>query len=80
MEKYHLKFQSIEQINDFLRWGDKIDGRMDISSGALNVDAKSLLGIMNVGLNREMVLSVQGQLTQKEKSGLRGLVEFLQEK
>jgi hypothetical protein len=70
METYNLKFQSVEQLIKFVRWGEKVDGKMDISSGALNVDAKSIIGILNIGLNRDMTLSVYDHLSQKERLSL----------
>jgi phosphotransferase system HPr-like phosphotransfer protein len=66
MEQYNLKFHTVQQICDFVRWGESIDMTMDISTGVLEVDAKSIMGILVIGLNREVVLSVHGQLSQEE--------------
>jgi phosphotransferase system HPr-like phosphotransfer protein len=66
MEQYNLKFQTVQQVCDFVSWGESIDMTMDISTEGLEVDAKSIMGILVIGLNREVVLSVHGQLSQEE--------------
>jgi hypothetical protein len=43
---------------------------MKLSSGTLNIDARSFMGIVIMGLNKELTLSVRGHLTENEKSVL----------
>jgi phosphotransferase system HPr-like phosphotransfer protein len=66
MEQYNLKFQTVQQVCDFVNWVESIDMTMDISTEGLEVDAKSIMGILVIGLNREVVLSVHGQFSQEE--------------
>jgi phosphotransferase system HPr-like phosphotransfer protein len=67
MEKYNLKFHTVQQVCEFVRWGEKVGWTMDLSTGSLDVDAKSIMGILIIGLDKEVVLSVHGQLSQEEK-------------
>jgi phosphotransferase system HPr-like phosphotransfer protein len=71
MEKYNIRFQSMDQIVNFVKWGEHIDKHMDLSAGVLDVDAKSMMGIVYMGLNKDLVLTVQGQLAENEKAVLR---------
>jgi phosphotransferase system HPr-like phosphotransfer protein len=63
----------MEQILDFVNWGERVDKTMDIKKGTLAVDAKSLMGILSIGLNREVTLTVHGRLEDEDK---RFLVEY----
>jgi hypothetical protein len=71
MEQYNIRFQTMDQIVNFVKWGESIDKPMDISSGVLDVDAKSMMGLVYIGLNKDLVLTVQGQLAEHEKADLR---------
>jgi phosphotransferase system HPr-like phosphotransfer protein len=73
MEKYQLTFRSMEQILNFVNWGERVENTMDITKGSLAVDAKSLMGILAIGLDREVTLSVHGRLAEEDK---RFLVEY----
>jgi phosphotransferase system HPr-like phosphotransfer protein len=75
MEKYNIRFQTMDQIVDFVKWGETIEDNMDLSSGVMNIDAKSMMGIIVIGLNRDLVLSVQGELTENEKDFLKDYIK-----
>lgn len=75
MEKYNIRFQTMNQIVDFVKWGEGIEDNMDLSSGMINIDAKSMMGIILIGLNRDLVLSVQGELTENEKDFLKDYIK-----
>jgi phosphotransferase system HPr-like phosphotransfer protein len=75
MEKYNIRFQTMDQIVDFVKWGENIEDNMDLSSGVMNIDAKSMMGIIVIGLNRDLVLSVQGELTENEKDFLKDYIK-----
>jgi phosphotransferase system HPr-like phosphotransfer protein len=70
MEKYIVKFHSMEQIDDFVQWIENLCIDMKLSSGTLNIDAKSFMGIIIMGLNKDLTLSVIGHLTENEKTVL----------
>ena len=68
MEKYTIIFHTSEQVKDFIGWAVKIPYNMDASIGSITVDAKSLLGITGLGLEKKFLLVIYGELSDKEKS------------
>jgi hypothetical protein len=70
MEKYIVKFHSMEQIDNFVQWIENLCVDMNLSSGTLDIDARSFMGIVVMGLNKELTLSVLGHLTENEKAVL----------
>lgn len=56
-----LAFKDFRDIVDFVNRVEKFPYNMDIQQGQLMVDAKSLLGIMNLGLNQTMNLTVHSE-------------------
>lgn len=58
MNKMKLIFDSIEDIRDFVNIVKKYPFEMDLTRGRLIVDAKSLLGIINLGIKTEVDLLV----------------------
>lgn len=67
MEKYKIVFHSLEQIQEFVKWAEKISCQMDISVDSIIVDGKSLAGIAAIGLEREILLTVHGKLSDTVK-------------
>lgn len=70
MEKYTIVFHSLEQIRDFVQWAEKISCQMDVSIGSITVDGKSLAGIAAIGLGREILLTVHGELSDTERNSV----------
>ncbi len=58
MSQLKIKFESSEDINSFLHIVNSYPYDMDLSKGRIIIDAKSVLGIMNLGFNNEVVLSI----------------------
>ena len=54
MSTMNITFKHPDEIIDFLKTVCKFDFNMDMRRGRAVVDAKSLLGIMNLGLNNGM--------------------------
>ena len=53
MSQRTIIFSSPEDVLNFVRTVEKYPYDMDLESGRAVVDAKSLLGLMNLGLNDE---------------------------
>ena len=80
MSQRTIIFSSPEDVLNFVRTVEKYKGRkkgkldsaelsevlddMDLESGRAVVDAKSLLGLMNLGLNKEIELKVYDENCQ----------------
>lgn len=70
MRKMKLVFDSIEEIGSFVNIVKKYPFEMDLSRGRLIVDAKSLLGIINLGVNNEVDLHVHADSCEELRSEL----------
>lgn len=57
-EHNDLLSNTLDEIIDFLKTVCKFDFNMDMRRGRAVVDAKSLLGIMNLGLNNVIELQM----------------------
>ncbi len=64
MNCFNVTFKNPEEILSFLNTVEKYDITMDMKRGRLVVDAKSLLGLMNLGLNNVAELRVYGDANQ----------------
>lgn len=64
MNCFNVTFKNPEEILSFLNTVEKYDITMDMKRGRLIVDAKSLLGLMNLGLNNVAELRVYGDARQ----------------
>lgn len=58
MSELHVSFKSPDDVLEFVRKIEKYPFDMDLSRGSIVVDAKSLLGILNLGLNQKVSLKV----------------------
>lgn len=53
-----ITFKNPDEILEFVKTVSKYEFDMDIRKGRVVVDAKSLLGVMHLGLNNEMALQM----------------------
>lgn len=58
MNKMIVVFQNLDDILKFVQKVEKYPYNMDMKRGKCVVDAKSLLGLVNLGFQREIELSV----------------------
>lgn len=56
--EYTVIFKTVEEMKKFVNEAGKIDADMDMKKGRVIVDAKSLLGVIGMGINQFMTLSV----------------------
>lgn len=74
MNKMIVVFHSLDDIVKFVQKVEKYPYNMDMKRGKYVVDAKSLLGLLNLGFQREIELNVY----EKECGALRkDLEEFV---
>lgn len=64
MSQRTIIFSRPEDVLNFVRTAEKYPYDMDLESGRAVVDAKSLLGLMNLGLNKEIELKVYDENCQ----------------
>ena len=58
MNEINVTFKSPDEILEFVNTVSKYEFDMDMKKGRLVVDAKSILGIMNLGLNNVIQLTM----------------------
>lgn len=58
MSEMKITFKSPQEILEFVNMVSKYEFDMDMRKGRVVVDAKSLLGIMHLGLNSEIELQM----------------------
>ena len=58
MSEMKITFKHPEEIREFVNMVSKYDFDMDVRRGRVVVDAKSLLGIMHLGLNSVLELKM----------------------
>ena len=58
MSEMKITFKHPEEIREFVNMVSKYDFDIDVRRGRVVVDAKSLLGIMHLGINNEIALQM----------------------
>lgn len=58
MRKRTVIFRKVEDMLDFVKKVENYPYNMDMKSGRFTVDAKSLFGLLNLGLERKIELKV----------------------
>lgn len=61
MSEMKVTFKSPQEILEFVNTVSKYEFDIDMRKGRVVVDAKSLLGIMHLGLNNEMELQMHSE-------------------
>lgn len=64
-----IRFNKVEDILEFVSLASSYPYHMDICCGSQTVDAKSIMGVMAVGIGRDLILKIYaddpGDLYQK---------------
>lgn len=58
MRRFKIKLQNKENIATLIGAAEKMNGDIDLVCGRYTVDARSILGIMSIDLNRECYVVV----------------------
>lgn len=74
--RYQVKFNSIEEVLEFVKITSKLSEDMDIVVGNnLIVDAKSVLGLLSCcKFNQEMQLRIYGQNAERTAQYMRSFI------
>ncbi len=75
MDKINVKFNSVEEVGEFVRIVSKYDGDFDLYCGSYCVDAKSILGILTMDLKNDMWMT--SNCGQKDREQLIGELKTL---
>lgn len=74
MNEINVTFKNPNEVLDFLNKVVKYPYDMDLSRGSIVVDAKSLLGIMNLGFNHPVSLTVYSDDCQDLKQDIEAYI------
>lgn len=63
MEEIKMKilFKNISQVNRFCKAAEKYDGDVTVSEGSIAVDGESIMGIMTLGLNKVLEVTISNK-------------------
>lgn len=59
--EFKVLLKNSKEVEEFVRAASDCSGDIDMTSGAIYLDAKSLLGVMSMGMKREMRVICQNQ-------------------
>ncbi|KIR02849.1 hypothetical protein P261_01664 [Lachnospiraceae bacterium TWA4] len=62
MTNVKIKFHSVEEIEEFVNHANTVTNEMDLCSGSRMVDAKSLLGVLAMGIDKVLELHFHGEM------------------
>lgn len=51
-------FKNIAQVNKFCKAAEAYDGDVTVSEGSISVDGESIMGIMTLGLNKVLTVTI----------------------
>lgn len=74
MTEIGISFRNIEDIQSYLREIEEFDIPMDVKCGSVSVDAKSIMGIMSLGLNKVVTLLVSSDYSEKVRTAIANYV------
>lgn len=60
MQTAKIMFRSVAEAEKFVTWAEGYPNHMDIQYGNRMVDAKSLLGVIGLGIERKLNLKIYG--------------------
>lgn len=75
MEEYWVLFNDMKEVEKFVNIVSKLPFNMDIGSGTVVMDAKSIQGVMALGLGKKNKLTVHGSLTDETKKELQDILQ-----
>lgn len=68
MTEKKVRFQSSEDVENFVNAAGKCDFEIDIQYDHIYIDAKSFLGVLGLGFRRELTVKYFGENAQFENT------------
>lgn len=68
---FKIKIDKIEDVKEFVKLANKMPNIVDIASGRFVADGKSIMGLFSMNLERELVVTVYGDLNPAFEYELR---------
>lgn len=64
MNTQKVKFHSVEEIQQFVKAIKNCPHDIDIQYGSYIIDAKSIMGILSLGINKTVNMKINGELEE----------------
>lgn len=77
MNTFNISINTIDKVKRFVNLTNRCDADVDIISGRLLVDAKSIMGIFSMDLTRPMTLRVHESNIEKLEEYKKLFEEFI---
>ncbi len=61
MEERTIRFKKLEDVEDFVKAAEQCDFDIDIRYQHVYIDAKSILGVLGLGLKRDLTVNYYGE-------------------
>lgn len=68
--KFTIMLNSIEDVRSFVDKVEKYDCDVELVSGRFHIDAKSLLGVLAIGIRKKILMLVQDMPSEEIRSDL----------
>lgn len=68
--KFTIMLNSIEDVRSFVDKVEKYDCDVELVSGRFHIDAKSLLGVLAIGIRKKVLMLVQDMPSEEIRSDL----------
>ncbi len=62
MTNTKIMFHSVEEIEEFVNHANTVANDIDLSSGSRMVDAKSMLGVLAMGVDKYLEMHFHGEM------------------
>lgn len=77
MNTFNISINTIDKVKRFVNLTNRCEADVDIISGRLLVDAKSIMGIFSMDLTRPMTLRIHESNTEKLEEYKKLFEEFI---
>ena len=67
MQQLEIYFQNTKEVSQFVNLINTYDGDFDLISGRFVVDAKSILGVLSIGLQKPILLQIHNDTFDTKK-------------
>ncbi len=72
--KFKIRLENTQDAEEFVNAATQCGGDVDLHSGVVYIDGKSLLGVLAMGIKRDMDVCVAGQIESSFKSAVKKFV------
>lgn len=59
MKSLHIHFRSIDEVKEFINIADNIEGDATLSDGRHTINAKSIMGVYTLNLQKPLELTIK---------------------